>query len=55
MKPRDRRWNNVPLEKLLEDAKKIDSRTVWGGDPITYSNLNSVYWQQHLYCYGRLP
>ena len=25
------------------------------GDPITYSNLNSVYWQQHLYCYGRLP
>ena len=25
------------------------------GDPITYANLNSVYWQQHLYCYGRLP
>ena len=25
------------------------------GDPISYSNLNSVYWQQHLYCYGRLP
>lgn len=25
------------------------------GDPITYSNLNSVYWQQHLYCYERLP
>ena len=25
------------------------------GDPITYSNLKSVYWQQHLYCYGRLP
>ena len=39
MKPRDRRWNNVPLEKLLEDAKKIDSRTVWGGDPITYDTL----------------
>ena len=25
------------------------------GDPITYSNLNSTYWQNHLYCYGRLP
>lgn len=25
------------------------------GDPITYSNLNSAYWQEHLYCYGRLP
>ena len=25
------------------------------GDPITYSNLNSSYWQEHLYCYGRLP
>ncbi len=39
MKPRDRRWNNVPLEKLIEDAKKIDTRTVWGGDPITYDTL----------------
>ena len=25
------------------------------GDPIFYSNLNSAYWQEHLYCYGRLP
>lgn len=25
------------------------------GDPISYSNLNSAYWQEHLYCYGRLP
>ena len=25
------------------------------GDPISYTNLNSSYWQQHLYCYGRLP
>ena len=25
------------------------------GDPISYSNLNSSYWQEHLYCYGRLP
>lgn len=25
------------------------------GDPISYTNLNSSYWQQHFYCYGRLP
>ena len=25
------------------------------GDPIQYANLNSSYWQQHFYCYGRLP
>ena len=25
------------------------------GDPISYANLNSNYWQSHFYCYGRLP
>ena len=25
------------------------------GDPISYANLNSSYWQNHFYCYGRLP
>ena len=25
------------------------------GDPIGYANLNSNYWQSHLYAYGRLP
>ena len=25
------------------------------GNPISYTNLNSSYWQQHFYCYGRLP
>lgn len=25
------------------------------GDPISYANMNENYWQQHLYCYGRLP
>ena len=23
--------------------------------PISYANLNSSYWQSHLYAYGRLP
>ena len=25
------------------------------GDPISYANINTSYWQQHFYCYGRLP
>ena len=25
------------------------------GNPISYANLNLSYWQEHLYCYGRLP
>ena len=25
------------------------------GDPIGYANLNTSYWQAHLYAYGRLP
>ena len=25
------------------------------GDPISYANLNSSYWQSHFYCFGRLP
>ena len=25
------------------------------GDPISYANLNTNYWQNHFYCYGRLP
>ncbi len=25
------------------------------GNPIQYSSLDNKYWQQHFYCYGRLP
>ena len=25
------------------------------GDPISYANLNTSYWQRHFYTYGRLP
>ena len=25
------------------------------GSPISYANLNSSYWQEHLYSYARLP
>lgn len=25
------------------------------GDPISYANINTSYWQQHFYTFGRLP
>ena len=25
------------------------------GNPISYASVNSSYWQEHFYCYGRLP
>lgn len=25
------------------------------GNPIQYANINTSYWQQHFYCFGRLP
>lgn len=25
------------------------------GNPISYANINTSYWQAHFYCYGRLP
>ena len=28
---------------------------IHSGDPISYANLNSSYWQSHFYRYGRLP
>ena len=32
-----------------------DNTMLHCGDPIGYANLNTSYWQEHLYCYGRLP
>ena len=32
-----------------------DGWMLHAGDPISYANLNSSYWQSHLYAYGRLP
>lgn len=32
-----------------------NSRMIHCGDPISYTNLNSSYWQSHFYTYGRLP
>lgn len=30
-------------------------RMIHCGDPISYANVNSSYWQSHFYAYGRLP
>ena len=32
-----------------------DNMMIHCGDPISYANLNSSYWQSHFYRYGRLP
>ena len=32
-----------------------NSMMIHCGDPITYANINTVYWQSHFYTYGRLP
>ena len=32
-----------------------DGMMIHCGDPISYANLNSSYWQSHFYAYGRLP
>ena len=32
-----------------------DNTMLHCGDPIQYSDLSSSYWQEHFYCYGRLP
>lgn len=32
-----------------------NNRMIHCGDPISYTNLNTRYWQSHFYTYGRLP
>lgn len=32
-----------------------NNRMLHCGDPISYTNLNTRYWQSHFYTYGRLP
>ena len=32
-----------------------DGMMIHCGDPISYANLNTTYWQSHFYAYGRLP
>ena len=32
-----------------------DGMMIHAGDPISYANLNTSYWQSHFYAYGRLP
>ena len=32
-----------------------DNMMLHCGDPISYTNLNTSYWQSHFYTYGRPP
>lgn len=41
--------------RLKFTEKELNSVMIHCGDPISYTNLNSNYWQTHFYTYGRLP
>ena len=49
--------------KLYYDGRCIDALGIYVGngmmihcgDPISYANINTSYWQQHFYTFGRLP
>lgn len=32
-----------------------DGRMIHCGNPVKISSINTAYWQQHFYCYGRIP
>lgn len=32
-----------------------DGMMIHCGNPISYASINTSYWQQHFYCFGRLP
>ena len=32
-----------------------DNMMIHCGNPISYASVNTSYWQEHFYCYGRLP
>jgi len=32
-----------------------NGRMIHCGDPISYASINTPYWQQHFYGFGRLP
>ena len=41
--------------QLFKQQGELCGRMLHCGDPIGYANLNTNYWQSHLYAYGRLP
>lgn len=64
--PANARPGDLVFFKYTYDAPNPDGVTHCGiyvgngmmlhcGSPISYTNLNTSYWQAHFYCYGRLP
>lgn len=64
--PANARPGDLVFFKYTYDASNPDNVTHCGiyvgngmmihcGSPISYANLNSSYWQEHFFCYGRLP
>ena len=50
----DSHGRNDDIEGVLKQVGDIDMM-IHCGDPISYSNLNSSYWQAHFYAYARPP
>ena len=49
----DSHGRNDDIEGVLKQVGDIDMM-IHCGDPISYANLNTSYWQSHFYAYGRL-
>ena len=48
----------MTLIKCNECRKEISDKVttcIHCGNPISYASVETSYWQQHFYCYGRLP
>ena len=37
------------------DSIKRGGQMIHCGDPISYANINTNYWTQHFYSFGRMP
>ena len=43
------------LADFLKSQHVGNGMMIHCGDPISYANINTSYWQQHFYTFGRLP
>lgn len=50
-------WNvgRLGAQGLYNICTPVTAAQAKPGDPISYANINTSYWQNHFYAYGRLP
>ena len=51
---------NALFEKFKKDNPNVgiyvgNGMMIHCGDPISYASIETNYWQQHFYCFGRIP